>query len=411
MYRWFNTTSHKDIGLLYLILAFVSGLIGTSLSMLIRYELALPLCGLLGVNGQQNNGIITGQVIIMLLFMVMPVVFYGFGYWFLLILNSAFSARNKAVEPRSLGVFSDRSHSGETVVRSSFGIFSARNRLGGSATRGYSTVAEMFPCLSDENVGSYLAGFWEGSGYIILPEHGPAGQLLNTPCFVVIGSGGSCPVLVQLQSKFGGCLNPMDSGRVFVWCITEVSSLAAVARALSGHLRTPKLVQYNLLVNWLNKTYFGKDSLLSRSSLNCSALLDSAWLAGMLDSAVDFQFTYVWPTPGALATTKSYVVYYKIDLPEVCSDAFDHHKSITYKSTGVFWSKIQLDASVCACYFVMNASGLGGISLLTRYLSKYPLMVTPPYSGAPAPGWTHSVLSNLPLTSEQAGVVAAIPRW
>src|SRR5689334_21098772 len=89
MYRWLYTTSHKDIGLLYLILAFVSGLIGTSLSMLIRYELALPGRGLLDGNGQLYNVIITGHGIIMLLFMVMPALFGGFGNWLLPILIGA----------------------------------------------------------------------------------------------------------------------------------------------------------------------------------------------------------------------------------------------------------------------------------------------------------------------------------
>jgi Cytochrome C and Quinol oxidase polypeptide I/LAGLIDADG endonuclease len=87
--RWFYTTSHKDIGLLYLIFAFFSGLIGTSLSMLIRYELALPGRGLLDGNGQLYNVIITGHGVIMLLFMVMPALFGGFGNWLLPILIGA----------------------------------------------------------------------------------------------------------------------------------------------------------------------------------------------------------------------------------------------------------------------------------------------------------------------------------
>nr|ANQ46437.1 cytochrome c oxidase subunit 1 [Tetrabaena socialis] len=89
MLRWLYTTSHKDIGLLYLGFAFVGGLIGTSLSMLIRYELAMPGRGLLDGNGQLYNVIITGHGIIMLLFMVMPALFGGFGNWLLPIMIGA----------------------------------------------------------------------------------------------------------------------------------------------------------------------------------------------------------------------------------------------------------------------------------------------------------------------------------
>lgn len=87
--RWLYSTSHKDIGLLYLGFALFSGLIGTSLSMFIRLELAVPGKGLLEGNGQLYNVIITAHGVLMLLFLVSPALFGGFGNWLTPILIGA----------------------------------------------------------------------------------------------------------------------------------------------------------------------------------------------------------------------------------------------------------------------------------------------------------------------------------
>ena len=81
--RWLFSTNHKDIGLLYLLMALFAGLVGTSLSMLIRLELAVNGRGMLDENGQLYNGIL------MLLFMVMPALFGGFGNWLVPVLIGA----------------------------------------------------------------------------------------------------------------------------------------------------------------------------------------------------------------------------------------------------------------------------------------------------------------------------------
>ena len=89
MSRWLYSTNHKDIGLLYLLLALFSGVIGTMLSVFIRLELSLPGSGILASNGQLYNVIITGHGLLMLLWMVMPALFGGFGNWLVPILIGA----------------------------------------------------------------------------------------------------------------------------------------------------------------------------------------------------------------------------------------------------------------------------------------------------------------------------------
>jgi len=67
--RWTWSSNAKDIGILYLIFALFSGLLGTAFSVLIRLELASPGVQYIADN-QLYNSIITAHAIIMIFFMV-----------------------------------------------------------------------------------------------------------------------------------------------------------------------------------------------------------------------------------------------------------------------------------------------------------------------------------------------------
>ncbi len=86
--RWFCSTNHKDIGVLYILTSFVVGTLSVAITMYMRLELMEP-----GVqhmvfedgspNGHMWNVLVTGHGITMMFFVVIPALFGGFGNYFM----------------------------------------------------------------------------------------------------------------------------------------------------------------------------------------------------------------------------------------------------------------------------------------------------------------------------------------
>ncbi|WP_371036572.1 MULTISPECIES: cytochrome c oxidase subunit I [unclassified Rhodosalinus] len=96
--RWFMSTNHKDIGILYLVTSAVVGFIAVAFTVYMRMELMDPgvqyMClegarlfpaaaGECTPNGHLWNVLITGHGVLMMFFVVIPALFGGFGNYLL----------------------------------------------------------------------------------------------------------------------------------------------------------------------------------------------------------------------------------------------------------------------------------------------------------------------------------------
>ncbi|CAN3377474.1 putative intron-encoded DNA endonuclease; homing endonuclease; LAGLIDADG domain (mitochondrion) [Diutina rugosa] len=84
--RWLFSTSHKDIGILYLLFGMTSAMVATAMSVIIRMELSSGNAQFLHNNNQVFNVLVTGHAIGMIFLFVMPVLIGAFGNFLLPIL-------------------------------------------------------------------------------------------------------------------------------------------------------------------------------------------------------------------------------------------------------------------------------------------------------------------------------------
>ncbi|MDH5798637.1 MAG: cytochrome c oxidase subunit I [Paracoccaceae bacterium] len=80
--RWLNSTNHKDIGTMYLVISMIAAIVGGSMSWAIRAELAEPGIQFI-TDFQFYNVLVTAHGFIMVFFVVMPALIGGFGNWFI----------------------------------------------------------------------------------------------------------------------------------------------------------------------------------------------------------------------------------------------------------------------------------------------------------------------------------------
>jgi cytochrome c oxidase subunit 1 len=87
--RWVFTTNHKRIGILYLFFGFFNGVLAVLLSLVIRLELSFPGDQIIFENYQFYNVAVTMHGVLMLFIVIVPILFGGFGNFFVPIMIGA----------------------------------------------------------------------------------------------------------------------------------------------------------------------------------------------------------------------------------------------------------------------------------------------------------------------------------
>lgn len=145
---------------------------------------------------------------------------------------------------------------------------------------------------------SYLAGFWEGDGHIWIPttSHAPSGKRY-TPHFAITFAEVDYPFVLVLQLLIGGTIRHKVENHAYVLTITSIPGLIKIIGLINGHLRTPKITQFNAMISWINNT---TGESIPTYGVDESNILDNAWLSGFIEADGSFDIRVSQTSTGSI---------------------------------------------------------------------------------------------------------------
>nr|YP_010470465.1 LAGLIDADG endonuclease [Inonotus hispidus]YP_010691042.1 LAGLIDADG endonuclease [Phellinus igniarius]UVF37953.1 LAGLIDADG endonuclease [Inonotus hispidus]WBU93143.1 LAGLIDADG endonuclease [Phellinus igniarius] len=136
---------------------------------------------------------------------------------------------------------------------------------------------------------SYLAGLIEGDGTIIVPKTERSLKAkLNYPSIQICFDLRDLPLAIMIQKELGkGSVSKTKGVNACRLTINDFEGIILLVNLLNGYLRTPKIVMFYRLIDFLNLR-FPELNILKKAQ-NSSSLDSDAWLSGFIDADGHFR--------------------------------------------------------------------------------------------------------------------------
>jgi LAGLIDADG endonuclease len=216
---------------------------------------------------------------------------------------------------------------------------------------------------------SYLAGLFEGDGHIWISKN--LTKKKHNPRFCITFSLKNEPLAKKLLDilEYGHlAYKPKDNACVLT--VSPVKGLKRVVSLLNGQLRTPKINQLYLLIDWLNKNHGSK---INKLPINTGNLSDDSWLAGFVDADGSFSIQHTKKEDGALKRKVScrLRIEQRMIEPKTNESYFSVMNEIAQFLNCNLLTRKQL--STGNEYYTIAATSRNSLIIITNYFEAFPL--------------------------------------
>jgi hypothetical protein len=129
-------------------------------------------------------------------------------------------------------------------------------------------------------LGSYLAGLFEGDGFIWIQK--TIGTKKHNPRICITFNLKDLPLAEKLLKLIGfGSIRIDAKENACVLTVSPIKGLIIIVNLINGYLRSPKIHQLHSLIDWLN---YNHDTNFNKFPINNTSLSSDAWLAGFIDA-------------------------------------------------------------------------------------------------------------------------------
>lgn len=244
-------------------------------------------------------------------------------------------------------------------------------------------------------LGSYLAGLFEGDGHIWIPN--TSSKKKHNPRFCITFHIKDLPLAEKLLEIIEyGFIRQKPKENACVLTVSPVKGLKKIISLINGKLRTPKIHQLYSLIEWINQNH---NLDIKKLSLNNEALNNDSWLAGFIDSDGSFNIRHTRLESGVKRRISCSL---RIEQRKVDPITNESYQGILTLIAEFYNTKLSLrqQARTNREYFIVSASSQKSLRIIIDYLEDHFLLSSKYLDYRDWAKAVNLILTNLHYTEE-----------